>query len=470
MVIQDEQDRSSTPAVEATPEAMSPTVLNDCELNAQEEDTSHDSFVHVIDTRSPAKFTPGSLLQDKSDPQVAAGSKTDTDMAAQLPQTNEDSFVEQIVARSPAKPVMRIEDCVEAIDAFEDEIEKVGEQIPNIDNPATAAKVRKPRKAVEARPQKTQRNTAKKPASLQVEERGNSKRQSQAPANQSASTRPPKIRVSSIHKPPFQPMKSSKPPTVSSFELPGEAVARKLKEQREQRLQQEENGATAPKRVERVQAPKVRSTKPPTRPSFELPGEAVARKLKEQREERLRQQELAPEAEEKELKTRSARLSQSRAVRSTATVGTRMSLVKGGAAGEKNARRPSSGSRPAAVKRASTLAPVEASKRMSSHSTAERKSSVTANSRARQSLLDAAKSRLSSAAAPHRAGSNGKNVPHSTRGKEVFERTKTAKEERDRLKRDKEEAAKKARAEAAERGRIASRQWAEKQKARKSSA
>ena len=40
-------------------------------------------------------------------------------------------------------------------------------------------------------------------------------------------------------------------------------------------------------------------------------------------------------------------------------------------------------------------------------------------------------------------------------------------DERDRVKREKEEAAKKARAEAADRGRLASREWAERQRLKK---
>ncbi len=53
------------------------------------------------------------------------------------------------------------------------------------------------------------------------------------------------------------------------------------------------------------------------------------------------------------------------------------------------------------------------------------------------------------------------------KGKEVFSRGKLAEEELQKQKRDKEAAAKKARAEAAERGRLASREWAEKQRVRK---
>jgi hypothetical protein len=55
----------------------------------------------------------------------------------------------------------------------------------------------------------------------------------------------------------------------------------------------------------------------------------------------------------------------------------------------------------------------------------------------------------------------------TTKGKEVFSRGKLAEEDLLKQRREKEEAAKKARIEAAERGRLASREWAEKQKKRK---
>ena len=50
------------------------------------------------------------------------------------------------------------------------------------------------------------------------------------------------------------------------------------------------------------------------------------------------------------------------------------------------------------------------------------------------------------------------------KGKQVFNRDKVEKDNAERERREKEEAAKKARAEAAERGRIASREWAERQR------
>jgi hypothetical protein len=55
-------------------------------------------------------------------------------------------------------------------------------------------------------------------------------------------------------------------------------------------------------------------------------------------------------------------------------------------------------------------------------------------------------------------------VQQKIKGKEVFNRDRMEKENKDRERKDKEEAAKQARAQAAERGRIASREWAEKQR------
>jgi len=63
-----------------------------------------------------------------------------------------------------------------------------------------------------------------------------------------------------------------------------------------------------------------------------------------------------------------------------------------------------------------------------------------------------------------RVPSSGKGT---TKGKEVFNRAAAAKDAAEKEKREKEEAAKKARLVASERGRQASREWAEKQKAKK---
>jgi hypothetical protein len=86
--------------------------------------------------------------------------------------------------------------------------------------------------------------------------------------------------------------RSSKPPTVPDFELPGERVARELKEKKAARLsvqldpQKLAASSSPPQRVRSV-----RSNKPPTIPNFELPGEAVSRAKKERHAARLKAEE-----------------------------------------------------------------------------------------------------------------------------------------------------------------------------------
>ncbi|CAH0059341.1 unnamed protein product, partial [Clonostachys solani] len=97
---------------------------------------------------------------------------------------------------------------------------------------------------------------------------------------------------------------STKPLTVPNFELPGEAVARRLKEQREARRAQQQTAA--PKAYAAPLRPK--SDKPLTKPSFELPGEAISRRKREEREARLKAQE-EEDRKKREFKARPVRQS-----------------------------------------------------------------------------------------------------------------------------------------------------------------
>ena len=222
-------------------------------------------------------------------------------------EVKEDSFVQQIKSRSPAKRVSRIEDSVEALDQLEEEIEMVGQAItpppmasglpppPKTDQPDSTlskeangkvvndnAHVRKsvpPKAAGEtSKPVKRSVPGAKgiqpkqnrasllrqgiKPISPPRAERSapttkasathattrapsalGTKRASpvgNASSQSSKAPAPSSKRVSSVTKAPFQPVKSTKAPTQPTFELPGEAISRKKKEQREERLKREE--------------------------------------------------------------------------------------------------------------------------------------------------------------------------------------------------------------------------------------
>ncbi|KAJ4365225.1 hypothetical protein N0V83_008843 [Neocucurbitaria cava] len=236
----------------------------------------------------------------------------------------------------------------------------------------------------------------------------------------------PKPRPISMPPPP----KSTKPPTKASFQLPGEKIAAELKAKKEERLKRE---AEAPQQPGAPRAPRPismppppKSTKPPTKSDFQLPGAAVAEKLKAQKEERLKRQEEAEAAK----KAAAANLRQA-PVRKPVTVPIR--------------QQPGI-SIPSPAQRSSSIASKRDSIQLSR--------STSTSSANRQSMLLNAKSTVTPVDA----------AQQKLKGREVFNRDKMEKEARERERKEKEDAAKRARAEAAERGRIASREWAEKQR------
>ena len=375
---------------------------------------------------------------------------------ATMKENKDDSFVEQIKTRTPAKRVSRIEDSVEALDALEDEIERMGEAIPattsDLSSPMdikkatrTIAKSKEtktimshrapkaPSTSANAAPLSTGSRTSA--ASKQNATKATNPRSSalktatttKSPASARKPAQPlatiqnrtqvqPSKRVSSIYKAPFVPTKSTKPPTKSSFELPGDAVAWKLKEQREERQKHEE-------------------------------------------EERTKN---------RQFKAKPIRLSQAPEVRLTASTKARLSLAKNAPADDikpKAALRTGTASAALPNKHQSSL---NVLKRMTGPPT-RRVSPPSANTPAKRgpSFGVPTTSRQPSISHEPRPMPTAEDIAHQkTKGKEVFGRTKAMLSEKEKEKKAKEEAAKKARAEAAERGRIASREWAEKQKAK----
>lgn len=221
--------------------------------------------------------------------------------------------------------------------------------------------------------------------------------------------------------------------------------------------------------------PPPKSTKAPTQSTFKLPGEAVAEKLKAAKEARL-----AREAEEEKKKAFKARpvpssLSKAPSVRQTNSSKARESLMNG--------KPLSSAPKPApAHQRANSVAttrPTAPKPRVPSTSTETRK--PLSSSSSSRPPLHAPRKRPSTAMADMTkpnpraslATSNGisglARIPSgqskgTAKGKEVFNRAAAAKAAADKEKADKEEATKRARAEAAERSKQAARAFAEKQK------
>jgi hypothetical protein len=246
----------------------------------------------------------------------------------------------------------------------------------------------------------------------------------------------PKQRPISMPPPP----KSTKPPTVPSFQFSSEATAAKLKAQKEERLKRMEAAGGAEKPASRPisMPPPPKSTKQLTKPSFQLPGEAAAARLKAQKEERLKRM-----AEAEAAKKAAAAVP----VRKPIAHRPRDSLLVKDAPGVSIPPPPQTD----APQRSTSLA----SKRNSIVGVSASRSTSTSSANRNSVLLaEGGKSTVTPVDA----------AALKVKGKQVFNRDRMEKETLERERREKEEAAKRARAEAAERGRIASREWAERQR------
>lgn len=284
---------------------------------------------------------------------------------------------------------------------------------------------------------------------------------------------------------PPPPPKSSKAPTQSTFQLPGEAIAAKLKAEKEERLRRQAESGTTAKPTYKPPPPP-RSTKAPTRSTFQLPGEAIAAKLKAEKEERQKRQEenggvaqkstyvppTAPKSTKPVTKATFQLSSDAFAAKMKAQKEARLQKQKEEEEkkekerGVFKARPVPKMSKPAEVRQTNA----SRARLPSNENTAlKRANSVrdpTTTAQKRMSSFHPAAS-TSSTLPPRAATSFQKRqsmAPSASKGKEVFGRAAEAKEKEEREKKEKEEAAKKARAEAAEKNRQASREWAAKKK------
>jgi hypothetical protein len=190
-----------------------------------------------------------------------------------------------------------------------------------------------------------------------------------------------------------------------------------------------------------------------TKPNFELPGEAIARKLKEQRRERLQREE------ERQKTLTSVKPSLGfRSVRGTASTQPRPSIatqISKSSVAQSTRTVPRSVS-VNTIQPAKVVVPKPISKPTTKHLVEKKTVPVVAR---REAVVSA-----------HQGSVVKPNIGRSDldlqkiRAKEIYERGSKSREELEKQKADKEQLAKKARLEAAERSRKASRLWAEKQK------
>ncbi|EWG50395.1 hypothetical protein FVEG_09629 [Fusarium verticillioides 7600] len=373
-------------------------------------------------------------------------------------------------SRTGSFSVPRIEDSFEELDKLEDELEAIKaftqpQRIPVPENAAPSNKHLEP-------PSTSKKPTVSKRASVigmsstvrikQTERpqlplrRSTSlvfrdKKQDDADNTPDLKPQTARGKLTNSHSAPLKaPVKSTKPPTVPKFELPGEAVSRRLKEQREARRAQqaEAQKAYAP-------PPRPKSSKLLTKPNFELPGEAISRRKREEREARLKAQE-EEEQKKREFKARPVRhsLMPGSIPRETIT-----SLARQGklpqddvtktSASTKAKRMSMQGPRPPAL----SEAPITQSRGRLSTATS------------REDLSRATSTSTGSGGGKRTTLTAEEAYQLRLRGKEIFQRDNTSfTRDREREKREREEATRLAREQAAERSRIASREWAEKKR------
>ena len=399
-------------------------------------------------------------------------------------EANDDSFVEQITSRSPAKRVSRIEDSVEALDQLEEALEAIDEaalankltspeQLYTTKNTVVTKKAVKDANAALQKSVSTPPNvkasatvrakavTAKAPAP----QRSQSLKVKAATVNTSATeeskpTGPPKrasVKRPMSLLPPKQPAKSTKPATRPTFELPGEAIAKKLKEQREARLAQRGSSEDPSRAAPLTSAPVIKSTKPPTRTNFELPGEAVSRRKREAHDARIKAQE-EEERKKREFKARPVLKSVAPTTLPRDTVASRARQSRIGL------ENMDIGCLIVSKQRGSNVG----AHRPSIHHLNLANISAPRSPGPNSGVLTRKPSTTSTVPSIGSRTVSDKDVQiQRQRAKEIYNRDAKRAEDIERERKEREAAAKRSREEAAERGRQASREWAEKQRAKK---
>ena len=363
--------------------------------------------------------------------------------------------------RSERDSSVRPEDHILALDELDDAVETVSKDIPEVQT--------SPEKP------KGKRDVSKKPAPVVRTTKAAAARISLA-HNKDAASKPPALGRPSPSKALGRSSSVRQPSSGSNRAVSGTSV----KDEQAQ-INGEKREVVIPHSKPRpislsfpTPPPPPKSRKAPTQSTFKLPGEAVAEKLKAAREARM--QKEAEDQKKQPFKARPvpAGLSKAPSVRQTSASKARESLMIG--RDVKPASGPSISTSVPAHKRANSVAttrPTTTKPRVTSTDTltATMNSSVARLSAPRKrpstAMADMSKPRasLATSAGPSSLGRIPSGATTGTaKGKEVFNRAAAAKAAANKEKLDKEEATKKARAEAAERSKQAAREWAEKQK------
>lgn len=365
------------------------------------------------------------------------------------------------------EPLSTVEDSIDELDQFEDDIEAVttaASQLsllnsqnakPRVPNDAQTPSPKQGAKQGSLVSNVTRRQStpvrAQRPNSLRA-----SSRDASAPAAEPKDGGSQKQLTATLRKvarpaslaPPKPIQKAAKQPTIPTFELPGERVARELKEKKAARLSMQLD----PQKAVEINSPQrtrsIRSSKPPTVANFELPGERLSRLKKERFEQKLKEEEEEIRRR-RQFKARPPPSAAAATVRSTFTSRQRQST---GQPEQGSSTSPSAEPSPragASKRQSVTMTPSAA--RTLSASTASTVS-VTARGRTSSTGSTEASTRATSssvgsvASGRKRSSVSAEDIQQQkVRGRQVYNRDNTTGRSKEQEKRDREEAIKLAR-------------------------
>lgn len=246
--------------------------------------------------------------------------------------------------REMKAPLSTIEDSFEELDQLEDALAEIAEQTHSEEPgkrrcPAPAQQPSSQRTTLVKKASSTVSPASRAPGSVRngrnEVSRGSTVRNSLTSSESTqdadrtpskATATPRKVARPASLAPPKPIQKANRAPTLPTFELPGERVARELKEKKAARLsmqfESQKNVEASPPQRSRS----VRSSKAPTIPNFELPGERISR-MKQERLAKKREEEERAALERRQFKARPPPSSATPTVRSTFTSRQRQSQV-----------------------------------------------------------------------------------------------------------------------------------------------
>ncbi|KAK4925863.1 hypothetical protein LTR49_007240 [Elasticomyces elasticus] len=450
--------------------------------------TSNKENVEPIESPMPSILTPRQTLPYDALEQAVVEASTPPASSSRRPSAVEIVTEEPTPAPTESHPEITTAapasaDPITDLDALDEALEKVTLEVPNVHSTPEkpTAKKAKPVPIVRTTKASLARLSlaqAEKEARTSTLGRSSSVRQSTVIKPSTASERLV-ASISSARRPLHEPRQAPTPRVISVSRPTPQSAERKTRTTKPTSPREKREVVIPHSKPRPVSLsfptppPPPKSKKAPTVSTFQLPGEAVAARLKAARDERAPKIEEVETTKKPAFKARPVPASLTRApsIKPTVAGKARESMLVPSTASatsivHKRAQSTiTSSTGPRASLRGGPLADLSIARQR------PRPSTAMAGTGAPRALVGISGLRNGDMAPPSAPARGGRVASAGTsKGKEVFQRAAANKAAEEKERKLKEEAAKQARKEASERGRVLSREWAEKQKAKKAAA